>query len=815
MNLRSLFSFTFLFVLLFSAKGYSLDYQNQMINKINIVVQSDTQDIDKQAILNRLNTKAGHTFSQEEFDLDLKMLSQEFDKVDPKIYEEKDGLVITLYLTPKPTISEIDFVGNALFKSRRLEKELGLSKGTVFDRTEFNRGLKKLREFYIKEGFFESHVTYTLTPQEDDQIKIEIQIYEGRSGKIHSVKIEGISKKEQSKIKSFTVTAPYFILTSWFTTFGYLNEEHLEYDKAQIIEFFQNRGYADTIVNVQIKDSTKPGQVDIIFDINKGKKYTIQEITFSGNQQYTQDQLRQFIDVKKGDIYSPEALRRAANKIKDFYGKRGYIDTNVFYETHLVPEENAYRVHFQVDESDQYIIGLIRVIGNIRTKTSVILHESLLVPGETFDSRKLKATERRLMATNYFKRVNVYAKKPDTHQQKAPYVRDVYIEVEETSTGAFNVFGGFSSTDDFFVGVELTERNFNYKGIGSLHRKGLRAFRGNGEYLHIRVAPGRKDTNYNFTWMTPYLGDTLWRFGFDLARTENNAYNENVDIKTNSGSLFASYPINAFWTFGWRYTIENTYNKAKIKKDNEQKQAGVQTDKLPPGGVISSTGINFNYDNTDNVQKPNRGFRSNLEAAYAGLGGDFEYTRLGYINSYYISLKKLGIIKTRFDVKVSLPFGKTNPETMPSNKRFYMGGENTVRGYRPYHIGKKDSDGNPLGGISYALGSIEYIYPIPFFYPIFETFQFFAFFDAGALTNTRWFKDVQTPQYLQIKKENAQKDESQYEATIQRNWGLSVGVGIRLNLLNQFPFTFGYGYPINEPYRGNVKNWFFSIGAQY
>jgi outer membrane protein insertion porin family len=796
--------FFFFFILLSFAKGYALDYQNQVVSKINIVVQTDQDStVDKRSILNRLLTKTGHTFSQDEFDQDLKMLSQEFDTVEPKIFEEQDGLIITLYLTPKPFISSIDFVGNKVFSTTRLQKELGIKSGTVLDRTQFTKALKKVRDFYIKEGFFESQVTYSVIPQSDDRVKIEIQVYEGRSGKIHSVKIEGLTKKETSKVKEQIVTKPYFFLTSWFTGMGYLNEEHVEYDKAQIIDFLQNQGYADATINVRISDLPEKGEVELVFEIQKGHVYHVENITFKGNQQYTSDQLRQFIDVKKGNVYSPERLRNAATKIKDFYGKGGYIDTNVYYETQLVPSQYAYNIHFQIDESDQYIVGLIRVIGNVRTKTSVILHESLLIPGETFDSRKLKSTERRLFATNYFKRVNVYARKPDTSQQKAPYVRDVYIEVEEGSTGTFNVFGGFSSTDDFFVGVDLTERNFNFRGAGSVFQKGLRAFRGSGEYLHIRVAPGRKDTNYNFTWMTPYLGDTLWRFGFDLSRTENNVYNENLKIKTNSGSLFASYPLNVFWTFGWRYTLENTYNKVE-KKKSEEKKAGVQTDQVPPGGVISSTGINFNYDDTDSASKPTRGFRSSIETVYTGLGGDFTFLKAGYINTYYISLKKYGIIKTRFDIKMIFPFDKTAPNTVPANKRFYMGGEHAVRGYRAYHIGEKDSSGNPIGGISSALASVEYIYPV------FDMLQTFAFFDAGAVTNSRWFKGVSTPQHITIK-----DGKDNLVSTIQKKWGISAGVGARINLLNQFPFTVGYGRPIAEPNKANIKRWFFNFGAQY
>lgn len=65
----------------------------------------------------------------------------------------------------------------------------------------------------------------------------------------------------------------------------------------------------------------------------------------------------------------------------------------------------------------------------------MILRESLLVPGETFDSVKLKATQERLRNIGYFKNVNVYAVRAEDDQILGENYRDIYIEVEEAPTG--------------------------------------------------------------------------------------------------------------------------------------------------------------------------------------------------------------------------------------------------------------------------------------------------------------------------------------------------------------------------------------------
>ena len=156
--------------------------------------------------------------------------------------------------------------------------------------------------------------------------------------------------------------------------------------------------------------------------------------------------------------------------IKDLYGRKGHIDANVQYETHLVSTEPVYNVNYQIDEGEQYKIGMVRVFGNVQTQAHVILRESLLVPGETFDGAKLKATQSRLENIGYFKSVNVYAVRTTDDQALGDNYRDVYIEVEETTTGNVSLFFGFSSADNLFGGLDLSR-------VTSITRESLKSLK--------------------------------------------------------------------------------------------------------------------------------------------------------------------------------------------------------------------------------------------------------------------------------------------------------------------------------------------------
>ena len=65
--------------------GQVLHYEDQIIESITIVVHTQDGSIDSKAILARLGTNEGGFFSQAEFDEDLKVLANDYDRVEPTL----------------------------------------------------------------------------------------------------------------------------------------------------------------------------------------------------------------------------------------------------------------------------------------------------------------------------------------------------------------------------------------------------------------------------------------------------------------------------------------------------------------------------------------------------------------------------------------------------------------------------------------------------------------------------------------------------------------------------------------------------------
>jgi outer membrane protein insertion porin family len=359
--------------------------------------------------------------------------------------------------------------------------------------------------------------------------------------------------------------------------------------------------------------------------------------------------------------------------------------------------------------------------------------------------------------------------------------------VEEDNTGNMSIFAGFSTLDQIFGGGELVERNFNYRGIPRIFRDGLSALRGGGEYAQAKITVGQKETSYLLKWTKPYFNDTRWIVGLDLENSNNRQYSEDYQIDNTSAMFHATYPYNDFVKFGTLYRIRWTY----VKAGHEAPDVLVDSKRQD---LISAAGGSVSYDSTNHMTHPTCGTRSELLFEVAGLGGDSEFLSYSYLNSIYIPIVRNLTLKFRADARFLQAFAGTEKNipndrnvegrrVIPLAERLFLGGETTVRGYRPFSIGPKfDHSVDPSGGASSVLLSEELQYRFG------RPLATFVFLDAGMVSRKSWSVE---------------------------QFRLSTGVGIRLEVLPSMPLTIGMGWPLNAESDADIQRFFFAVGARF
>ena len=239
--------------------------------------------------------------------------------------------LLRLSFGKSPSFAPFVGLGIHVSKLKNCRRELGIETNRIFDQEAFSKAFSKVREFYIKKGFFDARLEYTLLFEDyTGEVDIEITVQEGSSGHIGKIVFDGFSREEESKLLTMMSTKKHSFFTSWLSGAGVYYEEALAHDKLVIVDFLQNQGFADAQVNIQVKE-TPDRWLEIFVYANKGMQFQFGQFHISGNQLFTKKQLRQKLEIAPGATFSPEKLHEAVNRVKALYGKNGYIETEVRY----------------------------------------------------------------------------------------------------------------------------------------------------------------------------------------------------------------------------------------------------------------------------------------------------------------------------------------------------------------------------------------------------------------------------------------------------------------------------------------------------
>ena len=215
-----------------------MQYENQLIEGIEVVVEGNVTNpgFQEKLVRSRIKVRESDRFSQAEFDQDLKVLTQEFDRIEPWIESTNGKMKISLHVWPKPVIRAIHWEGNSKVNSKDLQKEMGITIGSIFDRQEFLLAFRKIKAYYVKKGFFEAQLNYDIEIDEKtNEIEIQICVTEGRAGNIKDIVFRGFCGDEEEELLEMINTKKYNFFMSWFTDEGTYHEEAVQMDQFLIL----------------------------------------------------------------------------------------------------------------------------------------------------------------------------------------------------------------------------------------------------------------------------------------------------------------------------------------------------------------------------------------------------------------------------------------------------------------------------------------------------------------------------------------------------------------------------------------------------
>jgi outer membrane protein insertion porin family len=274
-----------------------------------------------------------------------------------------------------------------------------------------------------------------------------------------------------------------------------------------------------------------------------------------------------------------------------------------------------------------------------------------------------------------------------TSPGSAPNKVNLKINVKERPTGQFGVGAGYSTQDRIIGMVEVSQSNLF----------------GRGQQLRAQGVIGSLARRYRLSFTEPYLFDRPLSFGIDVYNWERQ-YIEYTRRST-GGSLRLGHPMRWEYTYLlWMYRYENT-----DLMDLTAYSSPILLDAAKVKNT-SATSLTIRRDSRDAIFTPTKGSDNSLTVELAGLGGDAAFTRLVFDSGWYFPLfwDTVGVLHGRIGYMNRNSWG-----ALPAFERFYLGGIDTIRGYKYAEISPRDpATGERIGGDKFQFFNVEWRYPI-------------------------------------------------------------------------------------------------------
>jgi len=536
-------------------------------------------------------------------------------------------------------------------------------------------------------------------------------------------------------------------LFSFMTKRGVYDPDALRTDRDTLRGLYENRGYLDARIGEPEVRAFGQGKLEAVFPIEEGPQYRLGALRVEGVSLFPESNLWALVDLKPGDVAALDRIHGTADRLRDYYQARGHMRTEVTPALEPPRTGTVVALAFTVKEGSQVSIRHIDIRGATRTRDKVIRRELLVQPGEVYNLAAVRRSEAVLRNLGFFETVSAYPREtPD------PARDDLVFEVEEKRTGQFMVGAGYSSVDDVVGFIELAQGNFDL-----LHWP----FVGAGQKLRVRAQLGSETRDYELSFVEPWFLDRKLSLGADVYDRTRNNISRYYDESRLGGALTLGRPLPGFFQ---RVNLQYRLEQIDIHNVSSNAVPAIRNDEGDWND--SSLRLTFVHDSRDSVFIPTRGGKLSLSGFASGGPLGFDVDVYGFEGDGTIHLPLLfdHVLSLRGWVKTVESYGGT--DTVPVFDRLFLGGPRTLRGYRYLEVSPYEG-GQPVGGRSAALATVEYTVPL---YK--NILRAAAFYDAGQVWSPAF--DFRLSEYCS-----------------------DIGLGLRLDI-PMFPIRLDYAWPLER-----------------
>ena len=719
------------------------------------------KNVKMSTIRSQIKARKGDLYDRPDLDRDIQSLlgMGEFERVGaeisllekrvPEHFRKVAGadrqVLLTFTIREKPVIRKIFFEGQKKVSKGVLSDVLSIKTSDPYDRYKLEEDRRKVVDKYREKGFLDAVVSNEVrTDTSTSKTEVVFKIVEGPKSKIELVELLGskaLKAKKLLKLMKNRRKKVYF-------------EKDLAEDIKKIETEYKNSGYLDVRLSTPLVTlSPDKTRIFIALGVEEGRPYRFGETTFSGYLVFTSSSLTKTLEYRTGRIFNQEKFDETIRGVQELYADVGRLRARITPVKTFNPKTDRMDVRFEILEGPVSYIDHVDVEGNKATKTHVIKREIVIKPGDRFSAARVRKSREKILNLGFMDDVNVDLQPAPSDPDKV----DLTFDVAEGKPGVLTAGAAYSSIDGL---------------IGTLSLQHLNLF-GRAQRASLQWSFGKRVQDYSASWTTPWVGDHPTSLGFDVYNTRRvNPFDTSMAAyveKRTGGAIRVGPRFEED-----KYQLNLTYSISRISIQNVQDQF---RGTLGEGTSIqSSFSAEFARDTRDSIWDPSRGTRLSLGSQISGgpFMGDIHYLKPFTANQahwtlftvedwpFVLSAYQRGGYATQFNVT----------KQVPVQDRFFIGGQDFLRGYSP-----SGEAGYPSGGKIYTVANLEFGFPLAREHKK-TIVKFVTFLDAGG----SW---------------DRVRDVSGRIGCDTRDIKTDFGFGLRF-VTPAFPIRLDYGYGLNH-----------------
>lgn len=410
--------------------------------------------------------------------------------------------------------------------------------------------------------------------------------------------------------------------------------------------------------------------ISINVKIREGKRLRFGTFSITGSKLFSKSKLLRQLSIRKGRYFTRNSLEEGIVRIQMLYSEHGYpnveIETSIF---NLSPDLGELGIGLQIREGVKVRLSEIKISGNEKTKSDVILRELPVKVNEYYDQRKIDQSYHRLRNLGFFYQINPNLLEAGTSDDLIVF----HAKVTEGRTGRLIGILGYAPP------VEGSESVPQLTGVVEFRETNLL---GTGRDIHFHWKSGlirSLSVGYREPWI---LGKPI-SLGLTYSQLrQRNQFND-AESEENAANISGNMKIGRYYegemTFGYKQIMFEGIPSplpSTTQQDPLSSSMTTQLDTPQPTierGTKYSVTLRLTRDSRDYYLNPTRGRRDSFAVEFSQ--SKFNLRKMWLDIQQYFQTWENQIVA--IEIHGAAAWGVNFPPT----ELFYLGGATTLRGY--------------------------------------------------------------------------------------------------------------------------------------